>query len=127
MLVIRIEANDGLGIFMNYDNNCVIRDIISLIKENEENNLKLKTIRIRHNDFPTPYEEKLYITNEYFCAYNSIELLNEWIKPKEIKFLIEVGFNILMLEVTNYQTGKFQTIFTKDSIVSSKNINSLFM
>ncbi len=36
------------------------------------------------------------------------------------------GDKVLLLEVTEFQVGEYQIIFTKESITSSKDITSLF-
>lgn len=66
-------------------------------------------------------------TKEYFCAYPSIESMKKWINCEEIKELIKVGFVVLVLDVTTYIKAKDQILFLKSSIVSSKDISSLFV
>lgn len=86
----------------------------------------------RHNggSFPLPEAENLNMFKGYrdwFCAYKTIEQLQAWIHKDEIDFFISKGFKVLMLDVEEYQEGEMQVIFTKESIISSKDVTSLFL
>jgi len=59
---------------------------------------------------PTPQQENLGMTGKHFCAYNSIEQIQQWVKPDEFKILFENGFIVLLLEVSECQTGEAQYI-----------------
>jgi hypothetical protein len=85
----------------------------------------------RHARFPTPNRENPKLDmglkgKEWFCAFKSIEQMNEWVTPIEIKELLGLGCKVLVLDVTEYQEGEYQIIFTKDSIKNSKDISDLF-
>lgn len=85
----------------------------------------------RHNrgGFPMPHVENLDMykgLKEWFCAYKTIEQLQEWVKKEELNFFFSKGFKVLLLTVSEYQEGEKQVIFTKESIVSSEDITSLF-
>ena len=85
----------------------------------------------RHNNgnFPLPENENLDLIRggkEWFCAYKTIEQLQSWVHKDEIDFFISKGFKVLMLDVNEYQEGQMQVVFTKESIISSKDITSLF-
>ena len=80
--------------------------------------------------FPTPTKERLDLCKdkkEWFCAFKNIKQLNKLFLPNEIKTLIENNFDIYLLTVSNYQKGRRQIIFTKESIITKENINSLFV
>lgn len=86
----------------------------------------------RHNNgnFPLPEDENLNMFKYYkdwFCAYKTIEQLQAWVHKDEIDFFISKGFKVLMLDVTEYQQGEMQVIFTKESIISCKDVTSLFV
>lgn len=91
-----------------------------------------KTTHERHNynGFPTPYGEGLDLDKddmEWFCAYKSVEQLQKWVLKKEMAYFIKMGFKVLLLNVTNFQEGEKQVLYTKDSINSSEDITSLFI
>lgn len=115
MLVVRLERNKR-GIFRP-SNQVLTKYSIT------------RNVYDRHGNFPTPRQEGLNMVlddKEWFCGYKSIDELQNWIYSDEIKFFISKGFKVLLLEVTEYQLGEYQIIFTKESITSSKDITSLF-
>jgi len=122
--IIRIEyPGDGIGIFMTYLSD---GETVRNIKPIDE--FCINAYR-RHRNFNTPSEDGLnkYKNNKnWFCAYKSVEQLQQWIKPIELKRIIKKGYIVLMLDVSKYQEGRDQIIYTKESIKSSKNITSLF-
>ena len=69
--------------------------------------------------------EKLRLSG-VFCAYKSVDQLKEWITTEEIATLKENNYRIFMLDVTNYHEGKYQVIYTKESIVNTTDITDLF-
>lgn len=115
MLVVRLERNKR-GIFRP-SNRVLTKYSIT------------QDVYKRHYDFPTPsrYGLDMYLDGkEWFCGYKSIDELQSWVYSDEIKFFISKGFKVLLLEVTEFQLGEYQIIFTKESITSSKDITSLF-
>ena len=123
--IIRIEhPSDGYGIFR------------SKCTEDDKGNKELSTLFFilsdRHGDgkFKTPHKDNLDLwkdNKQWFCAYKTIEQLIEWITLEEIKLIIKHGFSVLLLEVTEYQEGTDQVIFTKEGIQDSRNLNDLFI
>lgn len=86
----------------------------------------------RHNNggFPMPWQEDLDMDmdgKEWFCAYKTVEQLQQWVLKEELAFFISKGFKVLLLSVSEYQEGEKQVIFTKESIVSSEDITTLFV
>lgn len=86
----------------------------------------------RHNGggFPTPRMEDLDVrkdNKEWFCAYKTIEEFQKWVLSEEVEFFVSIGFRVLLLNVTEYQEGKKQVIFTKESITTSEDITTLFV
>lgn len=116
MLVIRLERR-GRGIFRP-TNKSIYKSAV------------FKRVIIRHGNFNTPFLDGLNMgldAKEWFCAYKSVEQLQEWLELDEIKYFITKGFKVLMLEVSEFQVGRDQIIFTKEGIISSKDISSLFL
>lgn len=125
--IIRIEHKDsGLGIFQakgKTGKKDTFRERLNLFEE-----LSLKRLSNRHqNKFPSPYRDLgRYAEKEEFCAFKSIEQVQQWITPREIKILVNNGFKILELKVTKYTVGKYQVLFYKDSITKSRDITHIF-
>lgn len=123
--VVRLQHREnGVGIFTNntFDNKL-------LTFPNEERQMYLELNR-RHDDFNTPIEDKLDIhldDKEWFCAYKTVEQLQKWLMSDEIRFLISKGFDVLLLNVGEYQVGEHQVVFTRESVKESTVINSLFI
>ena len=119
--VVRIEHNEtGYGIFLSkngYSFNC--------------NRLSCYNSLInRHGKMLTPGGEGLNLSKndkEWFCAYKNIEQFSNWIDKDWVEEILSVGFDIYLLSVTEYQIGRDQVIFTKESIIKKEIINSLFI
>ena len=109
--IIRFEGEDGLGLWSS--KNGYIGQI------NPE-------IAARHKHFNTPLEDGLRIESKWYCGYKSIDQMTEWIQPSEIRDILEAGYDVWLIEATEYQVGAHQVIFTKSSEVSRKKINQLF-
>lgn len=122
--VIRVENSSGVGMFRadfgTYEISS-LKDMVSRHFDYKENCDDIY--------FPRPEQEGIEMTKdskEWFCAFRSLEQFNSLIFDSEAKVLIENGFNVLLLSVTNYQLGDNQIAFTKESITKSENINTLF-
>jgi hypothetical protein len=133
--IVRIEHKDTYGLFVantaegEKRNHC-IRDI----KDNFIND--------RHADrFPVTRMDRTILQSDYkrsthlnpskdgkiwLCAYKSIDQLQQWIYKDEFKILFDNNYKVLLLDVTEYQIGEYQIIFTRESVLSSKDISSLF-
>jgi len=114
--IVRIEHESGEGIF--HSESC---NRLSNYQEFAE----------RHGEFPTPHCETPKLNMDkfgknWFCAFKSIEQMNEWVTSSEIKEFIKLKCRVLVLDVTQYQEGTHQIIFTKESIKNSKDISDLF-
>lgn len=119
--VLRVEHLDGWGMFISYKDDMHRQNVKAL---------ELFEIAERHNTFNDPDEDRLNIykgNKEWFCAYKSVEQLQEWLTPQEIEILSKNGYKVLMLDVEEYQEGRDQVIFTKESIISSKDVTKLFL
>ena len=117
MLVVRVQ-NRETGIGMFYTTNLLMYTS------------GLTQVCYRHRDFNTPDEDGLDVRldgKEWFCSYKSIEQFQQWVMLDEVRILIDKGFDVLLLDVKEFQVGEHQVIFTKQSIVSTKIINELFL
>ena len=118
--VIRIEHYDGIGMFRSQIGHLRRKTVYDFLPE----------VGDRHIKFNDPDMDHLDIEKEnktWYCAYKSIEQLQKWILKDEFKILFDRGFRVLLLDVTEYQEGEDQIIYTKESIANSKNISSLFI
>lgn len=61
------------------------------------------------------------------CAYKTVEQVQQWLEKEEIQYFTSIGFRVYLLTVSEYQTGEYQVIFTKDSIESKEDVTSLFV
>jgi hypothetical protein len=85
----------------------------------------------RHMRFPLPFEDTPSLNinkdkKEWFCAFKTMEQMNDWVTKEEVKEFIELDCVVLILDVTEYQEGEHQIIFTKESIIDSKDVTNLF-
>jgi hypothetical protein len=116
--VIRIEhPYDGNGLWRAVGDNGVIIDDISFFEE----------LADKHNKFPLPHEDGLFMTGYHYCAFKSIEQIQQWIENDWWKEIIELGFKVLMIDISKYQEGNHQIIFKKEHIMQSKDITELFI
>ena len=79
--------------------------------------------------FPTPQEEELDIdkdNKEWYCAFKSEEQFRSIFSNSDAQILISKGFKILELEVTEYQEGDQQILYTKESIKNKVILNNKF-
>ena len=63
---------------------------------------------------------------EWFCAFPSLNHMAIWLNHTELYQIVSKGFDIFILKVTEYQEGKNQVIYTKESIKTKDNISQLF-
>lgn len=117
--VIRIEyPESGLGLFRS-----------TKTDEAFDESGELDALRQRHYNFPMPHRDGISMSlcgAEWFCAFKSVDQVKQWVTTEEITFLKSLGFVVYMLDVTEYQLGGSQVAFTKESIVSKKDVSSLF-
>jgi hypothetical protein len=121
--ILRVENSEGIGMFMS--NTFDAYDVIPGSCERHFQNPWMCT----SIPFPRPCNDNLNIyldDKEWFCAFLSLEQFNTLIYPDEVKKLIEVGYTIKLLTVTEYQKGGHQVLYTKESILDSRDLNSLF-
>ena len=77
-----------------------------------------------HDNFNTPEEEDhldIYLNGqEWYCGYKNIDDIKERYSDILLKTLNKEGFYFKKLTVSQYQIGKHQIIFTKESIIDIK-------
>jgi hypothetical protein len=76
-----------------------------------------------HNNFNTPQEDRLdiYLNGQkWYCAYKTINDIKERYSGILLETLNKEGFYFKKLTVSQYQIGKHQIIFTKESIIDIK-------
>lgn len=124
MLVIRVEHTDGNGMFRN-----------SIAPVHEVDNYLMQNMWNRHSTWargggmPTPSNDNINIGKDdldWYCAFRGLEEFNQWVYPEEAKKLIELGYRIYSLEVTNFQIGDKQVVYTKESIIEKNDLSDLF-
>ena len=132
MQVIRIEHEDGNGLWRSHDDsNCRIT-----------RHSQYEAISLRHQNrevFPTFYKDKELLQKfcnctgrsdpeGYFFSFNSLEVVNKALTPDEFKEVINsLGFRVYLLEVSDCVQSSFQTVFRKEDIVSKKDISFMFV
>jgi len=117
--IVRLEYTDGNGVFRANNNEG------ARIKYHHS---QWDIIEARHDLFPTPWEDTIRGFNDsHYCAFKSIEQLQQWLTVEEIKEFITLGFKVLMLDVHTYLEGEYQICFKKEDILQSKDISSLFV
>ena len=119
--IIRIEHSSGYGIYRATDK--VGNDIVKI------DDPIFKELITRHYDFPTPILDVglRFINSSEFCAFKSVEQLQQWITKEEIQELSKLDFKVLMLDVSAYREGKYQILYQKKDIIQSKDITNLFI
>ena len=109
IVAIRIEK-DGIGLFTNMHSNKLAQQVYN-----------------RHSEFANPQQDGLDLCKDgkgWYCAYKSAKELKEWINTQELQYFISKGYNILQLEVEEYQIGDEQLLYTEESIVNCIDITN---
>jgi hypothetical protein len=111
--IIRIEHICGNGLFRaeNIDGTAILNQAKcepQLIDKHQKKN------------FNTPFKDGLEISHNEFCAFKSIEQIQEWVNPEWFNEIINLGFKIWMIDVSMYKEGEHQIIFNKQNILLKK-------
>lgn len=81
-----------------------------------------------HEDDELQYEAKDVDICDYHFAFKDLAQLEVALTREELKECIEVlGFQVFMLDVTDYYESSYQIVFKKESIVNKKDISSMFL
>jgi len=117
--IVRIEHEDGWGM-CRVKSRTVDRYTIGDSWETED-------LYKRHaSAVPVPLRDGIDLKHDMFCAFDSMETFSSLVFPEEVKFLLTQGFRVLLLEVRKIHPGTHQVCYRKTSVVSVKNISSLF-
>lgn len=117
--IIRIEHSDGWGIFR------------SIFIGDQRSRPCIDTLcpqaMDRHLIFNTPTDDGYPIYDkDYFCAYKTLDDMKKWLNSDEIRVLLENGFKVFLLEVSDCFLGKDNAIYKKQDILLKKDISDLF-
>ena len=77
--------------------------------------------------YPLPDDDGICMMlhrKKWYCAFLSVEQLQEWIYQDELELLIKFGLRVYELEVNEYQAGHYQIVYTKESIKSKTDITN---
>lgn len=122
MQAIRIEYSDGKGLW-RADAGNMFWCIIEKAKCEPE-------LQKRHSNFPSPaIDGELSVKFRpgiHFCAFKSIEQLQQWVLSEEMKEIIQLGFRVYLLELSEWLEGEYQIAYDKKFIAKKEDITSLF-
>ena len=129
---IRIEhPSDGCGIFAEYkkwgpDNEVLEGRDSEVVFDLYDD--KLNNMFVRHKSFRNPIEDGLdFKRNVHFCAFKSVEQMQEWIKQDELSYIVSKGYRIYKLELSDCQIGRDNVIFKKQCIKTKIDITDIFV
>lgn len=80
--------------------------------------------------FNTPYEDGICTTlmgQEWFCAYKSLEQARKFVLPDEAVVLSNNGYRAYLFEVSQWQEGRDQYMFTREGVVSKIDVTEKFL
>lgn len=112
--IVRVEHTDGIGMFTGDDRSHTVDYICP-------------EIYTRHAKFKTPREEGLKREKDEFCAYKSIDHIQQWIMKDEFHILFENNYKVYLIEVSNFREGKDNVLFKKQDIINKTDISQLFL
>ena len=79
-------------------------------------------------DYQLKDQISVWDIENYHFAFKSLEQLKSGFTMSELKELIEdLGFEVLMLTVTDYFESDYQVVFKKESIIQKENISFMFL
>lgn len=120
--IIRVEHTNGWGLWRarlnNNDNNSIIESLDCF-----------QEILDRHSNMPSVKNDPGLGSRDdnEFCAWGSINEFDRWMDRSWIPELVENGFKILLIEVSECRVGKYQVVFKKENVLQTKDITSLFL
>lgn len=126
---VRVEYSNGIGIY------CQTGDggkSVGRYHTNEDGLMEifLESVSDRHRrmlnlraDFEWESTAYQYL---HFCAYKSVEQLQEWITPDEMQVLIANGYKVYLLELSECYEGRDQIAFQKSNVKQKTDITNLF-
>jgi hypothetical protein len=129
--VIRIEhPEDGIGIFVTREIGVILNDLASnlpsICSTFNYSVHNIGKVYDKHHSMDSARWIEGFERGKHYCAYPSVDIMKKWINCSEIKELIALGFIVLILDVEDYIETSEQVLYTKESVISSKDISSLF-
>ncbi len=121
--IIRVEHEDGYGIFRSrLDDTWKGRPHSVLLQYH-----RYPGFESRHSNFNNPRRDGLNRSDADFCAFKSIEQIQQWIMPDEFEKLIEDGYKVFLIEVSECQEGRDNILFQKKHELNRKDISKIFI
>jgi len=120
--VLRIEGEDGVGMFMYKDG---LKNKRKIVPSSVIPSLSDKAQRLN-----SPTEDGINITKfsgEWFCGFESIKQMLMWVSPHDLEKLFSIGFKLMLYNPKEYEVGSQQVVFTKSTCTESINISKLFL
>lgn len=120
MECIRLEYEDGIGIFQSYLPNEEPRKF--LLDGTKYGSI----IRKNHTDFNDPYQDGMEdsFTSEHLCAYWNINQLLEIYLKEHILDLIENGIKVFKIKIKTGLYGQDQICFKPQDIIEKTDITN---
>lgn len=116
--VIRIEHSDGNGIWRSADNKCRRYEL--------DNSEFTRQMHYLHRGIPAAIYMHGF-TKQHYCAFESMETFKPFIVDNELKWLLNNGFKVLLIDVKSVISDGYQVAYKKCDIISTKDISSLFL
>lgn len=121
----RIEHTDGYGMFFQklWNDKGEVVAIRQVFGEKDFPDLWARHCR----GFKNPEDEGLHVkkdNKEYFCAFKSKLAVKYWIDKNHFDRIKQLGFRVYEVHCTDYQEGKYQILYTKESIIQKIDITN---
>ena len=118
---IRIEhPRDGKGIFHSFNGSYPVLRTLSNYRQFKD----------RHSSFLSPREDKLinrWPEQDEYCAFKSASQLKKWVRKKELKEFINLGFKVLELHISEGIIGEYQILYKKSNVSQTNDVTSQFI
>lgn len=122
--VIRVEHDCGLGPYRDYHRTKPIskphEDTLEYFATKASDRILDMNVPIILVDNCSIYKDN----KDWYCAFKSVNDLLKYIYPEEIAIMYNHDYKVLQLEITEYQIGIHQILYTKKSIINSKDITN---
>jgi hypothetical protein len=85
----------------------------------------------RHADYPTMFDDAdldlpAVGYSQFYCACSSLDNLYAWFPINIIPELINLGFRVYKLQVSDFRESPYQVVFRKEWILSKTDISNMF-
>lgn len=129
--VIRVENTEGYGMFMFTAYSCdeILPELYDRhFGPDAQDNSRREAVPPPHFDCKNIGDRKTAFDcygKKYKCAFKSLNQFNRLIRKNEVKVLLQF-YDIYLIETYDYAEFDNQIMYNPKTIVSKKNINSLF-